>query len=511
MRRDEAQSKFLFGAIAVCLAIAVGVAVMLATNKWTYAVAGSVAALGTIAALASTEAALYTIITIACFDGLIKGMSPGMASMVLKDAYLGLAMMRWVWEGVNNQPRQSLSSSVALPAFLFTAYCVGQMFNTETMSWMLALAGLRSWVIWIPIYFITYDTIRTRRQFERMLLFIAVISAGTGVYGVIQHQIGFDHLSAVSPNFGFYDHFRRGSLIRAPGTYVHPGTAGAAMSFAATVCAGVALASRAFSMQQISLLAAAPICLTALAATGSRSPLIGGVVGLIVFVAMTRQVRLFVGMAVLVAIGMGLSERQAGLAVSQRYTRQLLGMQTVISRAIGPLYKAGDLLSRFPLGTGIASGTGVGRSAAILEQPLYVSEDASAFIENELGRAMKEMGLPGVSLLIWLLWRAMKSGFVGWKLGTGRDRWLASGLMAGAVNLAVQNMSGSALYLAPGGIYFWMACALAARVPDYEATDREEEVPDRSEEEAAEWDKLATRSQQRRPLPPNLPSRRPGA
>jgi len=456
-----------------------------------------VAALGVIAAIAATEAALYATIAVACFDGIIKGMYPGAFSMVLKDVFLGLALLHWAWDGVNGGSRGSLSHRVALPTVMLTLYCVAQMFNSETMSWVLALAGLRSWIVWIPVFFITYDTIRTRHQFERLVLFVAVISASTGLYIIAQHQIGFGHLYRLSPHFTFYTNFSQGAAIRAPGTYVHPGTAGSAMSFAATICAGVALASRAFSARQLMLLASAVVCLVAMAATGSRAPLIGAVIGLTTFIATTRRPHLIVGLALLAVFGLWQSEKYVGRMMSVRYSRSRLNVHVIADRALGPFTQGFSMLSKYPLGTGVASGVGAGRGLLLVEEPTYVKAEAAVFIENEIGRAMKELGLPGVALFVWLLWRAMASGMAGWRYSTGRDSWLASGLMAGTVNLCVQLMVGSALYLAPGGIYFWMACALASRIPDYEAQDRQALVQ-RSPEQARAWDEMVRRVSQDR-------------
>lgn len=482
----------------VTVSLAVGIGLLMTHHSPLVALVGMVAAAGTFAALASTEAALYALIAVACFDGLIKGMQPGMASMVLKDVFLAVALAHWAWDGMNRRPRVSLGHPVALPAVLFVAYCFAQMFNTETMSWTLAIAGLRSWIIWIPVFFIAYDTIRTRRQFERLMMFVAFISAGTGIYIIVQHQIGFAHLYAVSPHFGFYTRFEHGVALRAPGTYVHPGTAGSAMSFAATVCAGVGLAARAFSPTQLLLLASAPVCLIATAATGSRAPLVGAIFGLLAFLLMTRRPRLWLGLAAVIFIAAWQSEHFVGRMMSVRYSQSRLNPGVIWGRAVGPFTKGFDLLSRYPLGTGVASGAGSGRALRYMDEPVYVKDHAAVFIENELGRAMKELGLPGFLLLVWLLYRALRGGIVGWRLSTGRDRWLAGGLMAGAVNMAIQLMVGSALYLAPGGIYFWMACALASRMPDYEAQERAA-LEERTPEDIAAWEELARRAPETTP------------
>ena len=491
--RSGPQTTVLLTAGAVTVSLAVGLGLLMSYNSPLIAAVGMVAAAGTFAALASTEAALYALIAVACFDGLIKGLHPSMVTMFLKDAFLAIALLHWVWDGVNRSPRASLGHPVAVPAVLFSLYCAAQMFNSENISWMLALAGLRSWVVWIPVFFIAYDTIRTRAQFERLVLFVAIISAGTGVYGIIQHRIGFEHLYRLSSNFGFYTKFAHGAAVRAPGTYVHPGTSGSAMSFAAMLCAGTALASRAFSLRQILLLAAAPVCLVALVASGSRAPLVGVAIGTVLFLLLTRRPHLLLALVLVGIIGFWQSEKYVGRMMSSRYSKSRLNMTVIWGRATGPFRTGFDMLAKYPLGAGVATGVGAGRAVFLIDEPMYVKDETAVFVENELGRAMKELGLPGLALLVWLLWRAIASGFTGWRTSTGRDQWLVSGLMAGAVNLAVQLMVGSALYLAPGGPYFWIACALASRVPDYEAQDRD--APDqRTPEDIAEWERLARRA-----------------
>jgi len=470
-------------------ALAVGLATMIATNQPLLAVAAGIAALGTVAAISSTEASIYAVITIGCMDGLIKGIYPGMFTVLLKDMYLMLALLHWIWDGMNGVGRTSLQTRVAVPAIMFILYCVAQMFNSENMSGLLALAGLRSWVIWIPIFFIAYDSITTRRQFERLLMFIAFISSTTGIYIIVQGQIGYDHLLAINSSFDFYARFQNNDLFRAPGSYVHPGVAGATMSYAAVVCMACALAARPFSLVQILLLISGPICVVAMAATGGRAPLVGAVFGVVAFIIMARRPQLLVGLFILAIIGLWQADVYVGRMMSARYSQSRLNIPAIVDRAIEPLGTGFAMLSKYPLGTGVASGAGTGRAYGMIEEEMSVKGETAVMIENEFGRAMKELGLPGFGLFIWLLWRAMTSAATGLSGGNRRDGLLAAGLVAGAINLSIQLMVGSALYLAPAGTYFWLSCALASRMPSYAEQERIE-LEGRDEEQIKAWDEL---------------------
>jgi hypothetical protein len=175
--------------------------------------------------------------------------------------------------------------------------------------------------------------------------------------------------------------------------------------------------------------------------------------------------------------------------MSARYSQSRLNIPAIVDRAIEPLGTGFAMLSKYPLGTGVASGAGAGRAYGMIEEEMSVKGETAVMIENEFGRAMKELGLPGFGLFIWLLWRAMTSAATGLSGGNRRDGLLAAGLVAGAINLSIQLMVGSALYLAPAGTYFWLSCALASRMPSYAEQERIE-LEGRDEEQIKAWDEL---------------------
>ncbi len=118
-----------------------------------------------LAALGSLEVAMIGLLAIAYVDGFLKGLIVSTITVF----WLGLTRQRW----------EALRLPVILPAFLFIIYCVAQMFNTETASLLVALAGLRSWVIWIPVLIVAYEYMTTQAHIERMLLAVVVLSIYT--------------------------------------------------------------------------------------------------------------------------------------------------------------------------------------------------------------------------------------------------------------------------------------------------------------------------------------------
>ena len=174
MRRSAVdQASVLVVAAAVAAALATAMALMMAYNKPFYAVAGAVSAIGIVLAMSSNVAALCLLITTACLDGLIKGLFPGMLSILAKDILIGWMVLRWMWEGLTGAPRLSLAHPMALPSFLFVMYCTAQMFNSETGSYLVALAGLRGWIGSLVVFFVAYDALVTSRLASLVLAYVA--------------------------------------------------------------------------------------------------------------------------------------------------------------------------------------------------------------------------------------------------------------------------------------------------------------------------------------------------
>lgn len=504
MRRSSAASAIVLLMVGgLTVAMAAAMALMMAYNQPMLAVLGAIGSLLAFAICISAEANLVVYLIVGCTDGLLKGWLPGWGSIVLKDVVLALAFLRWFWYGIVGVPRGSLHHPVAFPMVVFSLYCCAQMFNSETASWLLALAGVRTWIGGLPLFFILYDTLETRRQANRLLTAALVMSVVTSVYGVIQHRIGFGHLFALSPGFSFYSKFGEGETLRAASSYVGPGAFGGAMAIIILLALGLAFSLRAGSPMQLVYLLAAGICAVGMGASGSRGPLLEVSIGVAILILLTRRVAIILGLALLVAVVAWQINLHSGALVGQRWGSARMSTEVVTSRSMSPLVAGWLSMVEYPLGTGVASGVGTGRVGAegLMAQPIYASATAAGFVENEYGRAMKELGIPGFLLFVWLLWRACSSAYRGYKDTNGPPRALEAALVGSLVATCAGLGIGAALYPGTGAFYFWMACAVASRYPGYLEQERleQEQAYERTPEQAADWNELAQPSGERPP------------
>jgi len=314
-RRSLGQNLTLTGVLlAVGLATSAALAALTMTQSpATALITGAVAAL-TVGAVLSLEIGILAIVLVACTDGMLKGLSPGWHTQVLKDYFLVICMLRWFSLSVLGHRRLSVRHPIAPVLLVFVAWCAMQMFNPRSYSWILALAGFRGWVIWIAVFFLAYDQLQSRRQVERLLLFTIIILIPISVYGIVQYQVGYGHLERLGPGFDVY---RRAGYFtetyevetRPAATMVSPGNLGAGLSCALLMAIGALLYWDVRRYAQLLALAAIPVFATAMFLTGSRASLAGTIVGALALLVVSRRPRVAIILAVATLIAITQTSR----------------------------------------------------------------------------------------------------------------------------------------------------------------------------------------------------------
>jgi hypothetical protein len=437
----------------------------------------AVGAIGTAAALTSLELGLMALIFVAATDGFLKGISPGWHTQLMKDYLLALCLLRWAWLSVLGNRRRSVRHSLSLPIVFFAGWVVVELFNARPGSFVVGLAGLRMWTIWLPVFFIAYDTIQSRTQINRIVLFLILLFIPMSAYGIVQYYIGLDHLFRLGPGFDVYRlEYYHGSQKfewRPPSTTVQPHNFAAGLATVGLMAIGAAFYFGRHRVLQAVIIASVPLMAGALMITAVRTAAGSAVVGIIALLLVIRRVDLAVVAIVLSAIAVPhvtvLTEREANMRLLSivediEYTR---------SRVFDPLKYAAGYALEHPLGSGIASGWGTGRLTDLQFESLR-PEERSIAVENEYGRSMSELGIPGFVLFMWVLIAVTRSNLLAYRTATQRrDRWLLAGIFAACFGMLARLMTGPALYTWPEAPMFWILVAIAARLPEIE---RDEEM-----------------------------------
>ena len=441
-------------------------------QSWTLAAVLCFGVAITVLAFFRVEWALFGLLVMSNVDGFLKPLLPGPVTLLLKDYFIGLAFARWlVGVLLARERRPSLRTTVAIPALLFAGYVAAQVLNPNSRGLMLSIAGLRAWLLWIPIYFIAHDYLRTRGQVYRFWQVAVALSACVAAYGIVQYLIGFEHLYRLSPRFAYYQKMgywtEEGTKVfRVFSTMVHPGAFGSAMGFMVLAATGLAFSARETGWRVAALLTVL-LAAVALFLSGSRAAMAGTGLGLVAFTLLARRPALLLVGGALALVGLWQSQRVTEGGLESRLAS--MTWEYTVQRAMGPFDQGMDIAMSHPFGRGISSGIGVSRSELekTRRNPVVTARGREIrFIENDFGRALAELGV-GAVLYVVLLGAAAVGGLLAlWRLRSREDATLAAALLGGALVIAAGLMVGSSLYIAPGALYFWLAVATAIRLPD---------------------------------------------
>ena len=142
------------------------------------------------------------------------------------------------------------------------------------------------------------------------------------------------------------------------------------------------------------------------------------VLGLITLVAVTQVGRLTEGHAV------------------SRATSVIVRAQDSFNRAYLPMRMAVRYARDHPLGSGVATGHAAGRIIwGQLKGRTGQAEDIP-WAENEWGRALIELGIPGLILYAWMIFAVLRAMYrVHRECKTTEYSWLAAGLQIGRAHV----------------------------------------------------------------------------
>lgn len=466
----------------------VGLFVMVTSKGLVLAIAFGMFITAIIYSLVSQGAAIWCLIFAAYFEALYKGAVPSMFSMLIKDFFLMIAVLRLLYISQRQKDYRWLQQPFTTAAVVFVIYCVALMFAPSTRSILLALAGLRTWILWMPIYFPAYAYFTSRETVTKFLVALMLIQLPVQVYGIVQGNIGYEHTKVIP---GFYEitkwyrvdvdvnegqrpegegssdqldeGFKPIMSVRACSITISPGTFGSMANLTLLLALGVLSFTVSPTIRLWSLLTALAAA-GGLLASGSRAPMVTLVPGLLVMVLLSRQKWAVIAGVLVVGLGavFVLKDISGGGAIRLAKTLTFSG---AIERAMYPLRVGWESGMDHPFGNGIATGAGMGR---VFYSARLKTAEGARFIENEFGRGMSELGVVGTSIwlgmLLSLLWRCFRGVR---SLGQTPEGGLAAGLFAVMFAVFVQLGVGAALYAAQPGIYFWLFGAAIMRLAQF--------------------------------------------
>jgi O-antigen ligase len=308
-----------------------------------------------------------------------------------------------------------------------------------------------------------------------MTLFTMFLLTPVALYGILQYYFGLDHLFAIGSGFDVYGSARyagsEGLEWRPPSTMVSPHSLASALTMAALMGMGLIGYFNRNRLLQILLVAMIPILGMGILITAVRNAAGSVVFGVLALLAVVRRLDLAIIAGVVGVIAVLQVDAMTGGEALQRIRSIVENPQYTSSRVLTPWRSSLHLVARHPLGAGIATGAVLGRVARSqgITSGGFTPEERTPWVENEYGRALLELGVPGFIFFIWMLVAATRNNFQAYREAVEtRDKWMLAGFFASGTSTLARLLVGSALYGWPEGMLFFYYTAMAARIPQIE-------------------------------------------
>jgi hypothetical protein len=350
---------------------------------------------------------------------------------------------------------------------------VVQLANPDSGGLGRTVASLRPHIEFLPLFFLAYLAVRTKRQLRATLVLLVVIGAANGIVTFVQFGMSPDQLASWGPGYAakiegtdqvsgrvFYDdsgqpHLRPFGLADDSGE-------GGFVSLLALPAALALVSLTRGRWRWLALVSAFPIVL-GIATSQSRTVIIGAVITLVAYLSMTvvaRRLLPTLAAIALVAVPLvaatslggagssGAFDRVAQIAPSQ--LAQTVSQQRGSSIDLAPQYAAS-----YPFGAGLGS---VGPAANVGRQ-----EALGLNGETEFNFLILELGVAGAVALLVLLGALIGRTFR--RLRTISDPDLRpplAALAAPLVGMVVMFFGSAVTAGSPGAPYLWAVAGVLA-------------------------------------------------
>jgi len=437
---------------------------------------------GFVGAMMSLEFAVYALLFLGLAEGAYKTIAPSFFTLVVKDLMLAFILVRLLYTSLRNKDFSWLNQRLTVPVILFVGYAFAMIAAPSTHSPALALAGVRSWILWIPLYYPVYVVFNNKTTVVRLFQTMCWVSMPVAAYGLYQSIMGYEHLR-VSEELYRHTLWYTGRAVSIFNSPSHLGN----------FCALIVLISLALTLYHTSMVrrglffGVAVLAGGGLIASGTRGSFLGLLVGLLVFLLLARRKTLIIAIVALAGL-ISYNYMVPTAETGAERIRQTITPQIVVRRISKPFQRALKQVSEYPLGYGVATGAGSGRIYGELRRTAGARD--IKWIENEFGRVLSEMGLPGLFFWLSMLWVATRGALTAARsTRDDADHYLFCAMAAGMFVLLSQLLIGGALYDAAAGIYFWIFAAMAVRLS--KALEEEQEAETAPPVEAVEEKPLA--------------------
>jgi hypothetical protein len=424
------------------------------------------------------DGVVLVLVVVGFFLGPLKLMGESWLAYLLPDVLAAVAIVLYLGERIVAGRQLFAPSPLTMPLLLLATYCVIQLLNPES-PFVRSVLGLRSWLLYLGLYFVGLYSCRSTRQLERLYGLLIALGVVTAAYGVVQWRTGPQAFATWSEYYGQYARLawsaESGRVFRAFSTFVSPGAFGTNMALIMLLAFVVAAARTTPLRWRLLVTAAFALMGVGIGVSGSRGPaaylLIAGGLLLVIAPGARARIAATTKAAALAALALGVAVSQVGLVATERFGT-IFEPESFFWKWFWPLSRGVHLALEHPLGMGMGYTAGVPQ---FVSDPLF-RELPTTNIDSGYGSAAAELGMPGLLLFGFFALRVGMEGVRVWRaLPPGRQKDLLLGPALWAAAYPIVSVIAQPQASLPSSIYFWLLVGMlmqAAALPREGHADR---------------------------------------
>jgi hypothetical protein len=347
--------------------------------------------------------AMYAVFVVLFVEGYFRNLLNIPDVLLFKDLMLAAIYLRVLADRANRRSDLIPASPINVPLLAFTGIVLVQTLNPNVASVGQAVVGVRTWLFYVPLYFVAREMFQDERELRRFIWFVVLSAVPIGAVALRQYFAGPDAYTSLGEGFEralFVAGSAKGIVYRPNATFAWSSNFATFLALATVLCVGLLLASKGrvrfilwsllaglvvtniIENQRTLLLMLPPLLLLMVALRWSPGRMVTAALACVLGLVVVAQVA-----------SPGALERMAGLMQNQdnifsvRAQSYLYGFRQALESPVG-------------FGTGATS---IGARHVVGGIPL--------FVEFSLSKVLGDLSIVGLAVYLWLFLALLTSSF----------------------------------------------------------------------------------------------------
>lgn len=381
------------GLVAALIAADLATGAVVALGRTDLALAGVGIAALTLSFL-FWRPAVYAVFVLLSVEGFLRNALDIPTVLLAKDLLLAGIYLRVLGSRMQRQGAPSAASPINVPLVVFAAVVLVQTLNPNVTSVGQALVGVRTWLYYVPLYYVARDMIRSDQNLRRFGFFILGCASAVSVVALLQYVSGPASYAALGEAFAnavFVTQGENASIFRPNSTFAWPSHFAMFAGITTLLAVGFIFGSTGRARLVASAVFVLLVTTDILENQRTLFVLLPPLIFLIVALRRTARPAVLIGSAL--ALGaLGVLMSTSGNAFD-RITELLRNQDGVLGA------RAGAYLGNF--WTALLSPIGFGVGATSIGSR-YVVGDIPLFVEFSLAKVVGDLSLVGLAVYFWV-------------------------------------------------------------------------------------------------------------